>query len=211
MSNYLPEQADYNKYSGHNIQRKLNFIYMTRRNNPPSILGTFESTIENQVVAYSVKRSYRARCVRLEIRRQLGLTIFIPRYFKLSDVPELLQSKGKWILNKLAEFNPSNIYLQQAEVCDTFPYLGKQLKVKICHSPEAADDIILKNSVLTLSYRKGIITPERLIGEWYRQQALAVITDKVNEYCPKLGARYNRLTIRNTRTRWGKLFSEKEP
>ena len=174
MSNYLPEQADYNKYSGHNIQRKLNFIYMTRHNNPPSILGTFESTIENQVVAYSVKRSYRARCVRLERMKAIRpYQFYSALFYSYSDVPELLQSKGKWILNKLAELNPSNIYLQQAEVCDTFPYLGKQLKVKICHSPEAADDIILKNSVLTLSYRKGIITPERLIGEWYRKQALA--------------------------------------
>lgn len=42
-----------------------------------------------------------------------------------------------------------------------------------------------------------------VIETWYRKQAKKRLIDQVNIYCEKLGVVYNKLVIKNTKTRWG--------
>lgn len=169
-----------------------------------TILGKFEIVLDNEVVIYSVKRSHRAKYVRLEIRRKTGLTIFIPRFYKISDLPDLLRKKRLWILKKLSDFKGAGPYVSEREFCNgcSLPYLGKHLKLKR-NNPGTVDHISLKGNILTINHYDGEVRLAQIIEWWYRQQAEKVIKKKVGELCHKLGITCNRLTIRKARTRWG--------
>src|SRR4030043_524847 len=91
---------------------------MAGRPHPPlTIIGKHKTRLDGQTVSYTLKRSARARCARLEIRQATGLTIVIPKSYNVTDISALIQKKKRWILNNLTRFCQS----QQ-------PATGKELK-----------------------------------------------------------------------------------
>jgi len=44
---------------------------------------------------------------------------------------------------------------------------------------------------------------DKVIENWYRKQARTIIVEQVNKYCKLLGVNFNRLVIKDTKTRWG--------
>ncbi|MDP2952956.1 MAG: DUF45 domain-containing protein, partial [Chloroflexota bacterium] len=69
-----------------------------------SIVAKDSASLGGQTISYTIKRSPRARYIRLEVRPETGLTIVIPRSCQVDQVPELLKRKSRWILSKLAKF-----------------------------------------------------------------------------------------------------------
>ncbi len=166
----------------------------------PILIGEFENIIDNIAVRYSVKRSYRAKYVRIEIRRQTGLTIFIPRFYKVSELSDLLQNKKSWILNKLAEVKKLSEINLEKQKQGTIPYLGKYITCKKRDKPEEVGGVRLEGNTLLINDDKYLKLD---IESWYRKQAESIIKEKAAELCKIMEVNYNRLTIRGARTRWG--------
>ncbi|MHA7873704.1 MAG: M48 family metallopeptidase, partial [Hyphococcus sp.] len=47
----------------------------------------------------------------------------------------------------------------------------------------------------------------RRIADWMKQQARAILSERVDHYCARLGRRRSVIRIRDTRTRWGSCSS----
>ena len=171
----------------------------------PSEIGKFNIDLENHKIEYAVKRSYRARCVRLEIHRQNGLTVFIPSSYNISDLTEVLIRKGNWILEKLAELSRlnQNRLNKDGRTGDSIPYLGKRLKLTKIHSADSEIYTNLEGNGLHLCYDMDNISTGQVLELWYRQKANELIKNRTNELCNIIGVKYNRITIRKARTRWG--------
>ena len=177
-------------------------IKLVRRQ--PTVVGEFNIDLENQKVTYAVKRSYRARCVRLEIHRQTGLTVFIPRFYKVNDLNEILVRKGNWILDKLAEYSRINQSLIKGNGSrNSIPYLGKHLKIIMNHNPGPEINTYLEENNLRVCFDTGTISMGQVLELWYRRQAGDLLKKRTDELCVNLGVKYNRITIRKARTRWG--------
>ncbi len=73
----------------------------------PALIGKYQIILEGRTVPYTVKRSSRAKYVRLEIRIETGLTVVIPSSYNIEQLPDFLRKKGQWILGKLAEYGKS--------------------------------------------------------------------------------------------------------
>ena len=95
----------------------------------PSSLETHKTILGNQTVPYTVRRSYRAKHARLEVRVESGLTVVVPSGYKTGDIPGLLRRKSGWILDKLARYGQvrSSDTERQARSGDSVPYLGRNL------------------------------------------------------------------------------------
>lgn len=154
---------------------------------------------------YTLKRSLRARYVRLEVRAETGLTLVVPRYYDLEELPGLLLKKTCWILDKLAEFGKESTPAAEREIRygDLVPYLGGYLQIVNNDDVGTGAGIkrIKDKLVVNQSARDGELLPA--VEKWYRQQAKRLIRKRVGELSPIMGVTYGRLTIRNTRTRWG--------
>ncbi len=173
--------------------------------NQPSLNDTYKTILENQTVSYTVKRSSRAKHVRLEIRVTSGLTIVVPRSLNMEDIPALLKKKKRWILDKLAEYGKAQSVAVERNLKsgDSIPYLGRYLKVEERHNPGTAYGVKLEQNQLLVNLDSGNDRLELVLEWWYRQQAERLIKKRADELCPRLGVTYSRLTVRAARTRWG--------
>ena len=175
----------------------------SRRN--PALIGTYQTILEGRTVPYAVKRSSRAKHVRLEVRIKTGLTIVIPGSYKIEELPDLLKKKRRWILGKLADCGKAQSVAAEKKLKsgDSIPYLGRHLKVVERHKPGTAVSVRLeKNRLLVdLNSRNGRLN--LVLEWWYRQQAESLIKNRADELCPRLGVNYNRLNVRAAKTRWG--------
>ena len=168
-------------------------------------LGKHKATIGSQTISYTVRRSPKAKHVRLEVRPETGLTIVIPRSYKPEQIPRLLKEKERWISDKLASFSR----VQEAESNrslgngDTVSYLGRDLIVVIFRSEGNRQSVKLEKNRLVVNLRSGKNGLNLLLERWYRMQAAQLIEEKANEMSARMGLKYGRLAIRGQKTRWG--------
>jgi predicted metal-dependent hydrolase len=157
--------------------------------------------LDGQTVNYAVKRSQRARHVRLEIHLESGLTVVVPYRYNTEGITRFLYQKRLWILRKLEDcrkFQSNNI----ATVSDSISYLGQKLKIIEQRDHNQLADVSLDQNTITvnLGADDNLV---RVLETWFRSQAEELITRKVDMFSQQIGVRFSRLTIRNARTRWG--------
>ena len=157
-------------------------------------------------IPYSVRISLRAKRVRLEISGDAGLLVVIPERFSLADVPNVLKGKSRWILQKLDHFG-SRRDSERARPLgdgDTVPYRGRSLALDICIRPGGRPVARRDEGVLRVVASDCSPSAIRTIVEnWYRQEARRAITRRVDALADAFGLSYNKIYIRNQKTRWG--------
>jgi len=170
-----------------------------------TIIGQHKAIVYGQTIYYTVKRSPKAKYVRLEVRPETGLTVVIPRSYKPEQVPALLKEKERWISGKLAKYarvQQSGI-TKSLENGDTVPYLGRDMKVVVRQSEGKLERVNLERNRLIVDLGAGDNGLNPLLEQWYRMQAAELIEEKVNKMSSLMGLKYGRLTIRGQKTRWG--------
>jgi predicted metal-dependent hydrolase len=159
----------------------------------PLLLGRFEITLGNQVVSYSLKRSPRARLIWLQIHSDKGLSITVPRHYNLDELPAYLVSKSRWILRHLSG-RQTQLPLSET---DTSAF---QLPV---HYQGLPLQLSGENHNMTYRLPDGSTADQDTVFIWLRQQSLVVIPSKVQQYSHKIGVSFNKICIRDQKTRWG--------
>ncbi len=170
-----------------------------------SIVGKREAILDGQAISYIIKRSSRAKYVRLEVNSETGLTVVIPKSYNLDRIPDLLREKGRWVLSKLAKYSQARSSMAEKELKsgDTVPYLGQDLEVVTQQMQGSADTVKLDRDKLIVGIRANSGRLHLALESWYRMQAGKFIREKVDKVSADLGLRYNRLIIRGQKTRWG--------
>ena len=170
-----------------------------------TLVGKGEITLNGQTISYLVKRSARAKQVRLEVRRETGLTVVTPNSYKIGQLADLLEAKRSWILRQLAVYREVQLPYAKRELKsgDTIPYLGRNLEVVKRRSHRNSDSIKLERNTLVLSLRTASSRLNVVLERWYRMQAAKLIKERVDRLAAQLGLAYNRLIIRGQKTRWG--------
>ncbi len=136
----------------------------------PALIGTYNTILEGQTVLYTVKRSSRAKHVRLEVRVKTGLTVVIPGSYNVEELPDLLRKKRRWILSKLAEYGKVHPLAAEKELRsgDSIPYLGRYLKVVERHNTGKTASVKLEQNrlLVNLNARNGRLN--LAVEWWYR-------------------------------------------
>ena len=179
---------------------------MSRKKRSPLIVaGIYQTNFDGLTVPYTVKRSAVARYVRLEIKLDTGLTVVIPKAYKIEHIPALLNTKKRWILNRLAKYSQSPGVSRERQIKDggTLPYLGQNLEVAIHRNHVSKDCIIIEGNTLNIHLGTDHDKLNQFVIQWYKQQAADIIKEKADKLCKRFGLSYHRLSIRSQRTRWG--------
>lgn len=151
-------------------------------------------------LSYRVRRSDRARRVRVSVDAQLGVEVVLPRRSPESAAAAAVVELRPWIERRLAEGREVRAALAARGA--TVPYLGTALALR----PELGrmrahrrDDVLLVPA--------GEDDARAALERWYRRAARAEITPRLDAAAAALGVGYSSLTIRNQRTRWGSCSS----
>jgi predicted metal-dependent hydrolase len=170
----------------------------------PTVVGYRTIILSDHEVSYLLKRSQRARSVRLEVSGRAGLVVVVPRRYSLHRLPDLLRAKRAWVLRKLAEVaahEPS----RRGTILDSgdaLPYLGRSLELVI-RRDAGRGAVHVDWGRLIVSLDGSRCDLHAAIERWYRARAESLLREKAEDVSSRLGLRYGRLTIRGQRTRWG--------
>jgi hypothetical protein len=147
------------------------------------------------LLSYDVRRSNRARRVRVTVDRAGTVEVVLPQRMPLRAAEEAVVELRPWIDRRLAD-----VGRQRAAVTargDTLPYLGQTLAVRT----EPGRSRVTRRGD-TLLVPDGADTRDA-IERWYRRMARDEFRRRLDRACAIGGFSYTRLTIRDQRTRWG--------
>jgi predicted metal-dependent hydrolase len=145
-------------------------------------------------IEYTVRRSDRARRVRVTVHPEGEVEVVLPRRARDREAAAAVAELRPWIERRLAEAVALRERL--AERGATVPLLGGALALAVEPGRTRAH-----RRGDTLLVGDGDARPA--IERWYRRTARAEIGPRLDEAAAALGAEYASVRIGNQRTRWG--------
>ncbi len=145
-------------------------------------------------IPYRVRRSARARRVRVTVDLTRGVEVVLPRRTPEREAAIAISELRPWIERRVRELDRARAAL--AERGDAVPYLGLMLA-------------LVPQPGRTRVHRRGgeLLIPaggarREALERWYRRAARAEIAPRLDRACSLIGRSYSSLTIRGQRTRW---------
>ena len=143
-----------------------------------------------------IRRSKKSH--RLKIRMLPGIgqvELVLPDYLQLKDGLLFLKQKICWISKQL-ETHPDPIPFCDGSIIRLFDQ-----PLQIYHVTETGSDVWCDGQKLMVAAPKKELS--RAISDWYKREAGCTLKTIVDEKTALLGLGYSRLTIRDTKSRWG--------
>jgi predicted metal-dependent hydrolase len=145
-------------------------------------------------VVYQVRRSDRARRVRVTVDLARGIEVVLPRRAPEREAAAAIRELRPWIERRVAELEGARAAV--AARGDTVPYLGRSLALQ---DETGRSRVTRRGDVLLVPAGEGR-TPA--LERWYRRAARSEIEPRLKRACALAGTSYSGLTIRGQRTRW---------
>ncbi len=145
-------------------------------------------------VVYQVRRSDRARRVRVTVDPTRGIEVVLPRRAAAREAAAAVRELRPWIERRVAEIEGARAAV--AARGETVPYLGQTLSLL---AEPGRMRVTRRGDVLVVPDGQAR-TPA--LERWYRRAARAEIEPRLQRACGLAGTAYSRLTIRGQRTRW---------
>lgn len=145
-------------------------------------------------IDYRVRRSDRARRVRVRVDPAHGVEVVLPRRAAEREAAAAIRELRPWIERRMAELRRTReaVAARGASV----PYLGETLA-------------LVAEPARTRVHRRGgtLLVPggedhRPALERWFRRQARAEIAPRLDAATASVGTTYAGLTIRGQRTRW---------
>jgi predicted metal-dependent hydrolase len=144
-------------------------------------------------IPYTVRRSARARRVRVSVEADGSVEVVLPRRAREREAADAVRELRGWIERRRRALARAAAEVARPE--GTLPYLGRPLTV----APEPGR---------TRVHRRGDVLlvpagdPRAALERWYRRAARSEFTARLDAACARAGTTYTGLTIRGQRTRW---------
>ena len=144
-------------------------------------------------IAYRVRRSERARRVRVTVDPARGVEVVLPRRAAEREAAAAVRELRPWIERRFAELDRARQVI--AARGGTVPYLGRALHLV----PERGRTRVhLRGDELLVPATDHRPALER----WYRRAARSEIAARLDHATATTGKPYTALTIRGQKTRW---------
>jgi predicted metal-dependent hydrolase len=166
--------------------------------------------LRGRQVAYTVRRSARAKRVNLRVGPRIGLEVVVPARGRTPDIAAILREKADWIIGALdrlaAAPAPPTAPLAAGA---TLPYRGDDYRLLVRAGPgiRPGGERDGAARTLTIAYDPAVYDLAPVAEWWFREEARRVLTTRARALAADLGVSYKRLTIRDGRSRWGSCSS----
>jgi predicted metal-dependent hydrolase len=150
------------------------------------------------VAEYRIRRSQRARRVRVTVDPDGSVTVTLPGRAPERAAKEAVQELAPWIARRRRVFARAAEELKRP--AGTVPYLGETLALQ---PQRGRERVHRRGGVLLVPERE----PQPALERFYRRAARNEIANRLDAATARAGTRYTGLTIRGQRTRWASCSS----
>jgi predicted metal-dependent hydrolase len=154
--------------------------------------------VDGTDIPYRVRRSDRARRVRVRVDALRGVEVVLPRRAPEREAAAAVRELRPWIERRVTELQRTRALVTARGA--TVPYLDETLTLV----PEAGRARVHRRGA-TLLVPDGDHRPA--LERWYRRQARVEVAPRLDRATSIAGTRYTRLTIRGQTTRWASCSS----
>jgi len=188
-----------------------------RQRRRPALAATIERTDAVRLgtvdVPYVFKRVPRRRHVHIVVNDEGTIEVRAPWRSSLSKAREVLRENAEWVVRTLGGVQERLARRPRLVTGTLLPLLDESLRLDV--RPEAQMDLFAgsrqrrsrvqrRGTVLRVDTASlGESELRGLLEGWYRREAAAHLSARIEHYVPRLGVRPSRVTIRGQRSRWG--------
>jgi len=151
-------------------------------------------------VEYVVRHSSDATEPRIDVDIH-GVTVVIPEDEDIQPT-ELLKENAAWVVDKQRSYDTYREQLpnREFEAGEWFPYLGADRELVI---EPRQEHTVTENAIRLRQSAVEQSTVKQVLENFYRSQAREHLTKRTDHYAKRMGVDYEKLELRNQRTRWG--------
>ncbi|MGK2878061.1 MAG: M48 family metallopeptidase [Solirubrobacterales bacterium] len=168
-----------------------------------------EAVYEGEGFDYSLRRSTRAKNIRITVGTD-GVVLTLPGRTAERHGHEFVRERGDWIAKTLAKIELADEIVASRSLSggSTVPFIGWDLTLRLLDGPSGR--VTLKPAsgelwVRVPDTRRGTVAAA--LERWYRRQAKEVFAERLDAVVARNGTSYQRVAIRDQKTRWGSCSS----
>jgi predicted metal-dependent hydrolase len=182
--------------------------------------ATRETVLGSARVAYEFKRGKR-KTIGFLVGAE-GLSVRAPRWVALRDVDAAVQEKADWILRKLAETQQRHARVEATRIewkdGAEFPFMGEPVVIRLDpkHGFASVGGTLDEGDgaggprTLRLAVAQNA-APSQIrdaAQAWLMRQARKLFIERLDHFAPRLGVRWQKLSLSNAATRWGSASAD---
>ena len=158
----------------------------------------------------SYKRNLRAKRLSIRIKNTGEVKVTIPSVLSFNAAENFVLSKASWIVEKLVEIETQKQPIIQNGFNTRYHSLrfipGDYTNIKVKYNKPYID--IIYPSTIDIEHKSTQTAAKKGIELAYRVEAKEYLPQKLDDMAALKGFKYNKLTIRNSLTRWGSCSSK---
>ncbi|MCT4621296.1 MAG: M48 family metallopeptidase [Marinisporobacter sp.] len=140
------------------------------------------------------------------------VTVRAPKGVREEDVLKIVETKKKWIKDKLSFFKEMNYTKTKKEYVngETFLYLGKAYSLKIIRALDMKEPSVkFENEMFYITtYTEDESILKKAMKEWYRKKTLEEIIKRIGYFQKHFLVKPNAIKIKDQKKRWGSCSSK---
>jgi predicted metal-dependent hydrolase len=182
--------------------------------------ATREAVLGSARVAYEFKRGKR-KTIGFVVGAE-GLSVRAPRWVTLRDVDAAIQEKAGWILRKLLETQQRHARVEATRIDwkdgAEFPFMGETVVIRldpkhgfasVGGTLDASDDGAGPRTLRLAVAQNAEASQIRDAAQaWLMRQARRLFIERLDHFAPRLGVRWQKLSLSNAATRWGSASAD---
>ncbi|MBU1213721.1 MAG: M48 family metallopeptidase [Gammaproteobacteria bacterium] len=179
-------------------------MFLLPRNKPvPTAVEQRSLQLSDKQITYTLKRSSKRRSIGLRIDER-GLTVSMPLRATEKWLHSVLQDKASWVLEKLENWQAAKVTPVIWQDGASIPFRGEVFTLRVVPDLFGAPPRFQGESLIMPL--DGVVTAmriEKLVSQWYREQALQVFEECVAHFAPMMDVTPRTLRVSSARTQWG--------
>lgn len=166
--------------------------------------------IGSRVIEYELRKSSKAKRVSISIKNS-RVRVAIPTGFTFEYAKTFLEDNKDWVLKHLQKqiLISQKVKPKQYTSGEKLLYRGRSYPLVIEEVVATEYFAVFKGSRIVVSIPprlapdKKTLMVKLLIEEWYKGQAQKLLPEQVDYYSKILNTPYNKLKVKDQKTRWG--------
>lgn len=166
----------------------------------------------DRIIDCSIVKKKR-KTISIKITENGGVAVSAPLNLSNARIEELLRNKTNWIISKIDTVKASAKIRHNILEADNLKLLGEDFKLNIYDTEERVVRVLFKDKQFYVYSPKNMYSDcdmyiKEAITNWYKKQASLIYTQRAEYYSKLLNVHYNKISIKEQKTRWGSCSSK---